>query len=385
MTEPLKPLRLVATCAIGLEPFVERELTSLGIESFETHPGAITFDGDWGDVQQVNRWSRVANRVLIELGTWNGQDGDALHAGARNLIRRRKSRAGVDLGKLLSPDRTFAVRATTNSSWVTDIRWIGMRLKDGLVDGQRDRHGRRSSVDRDDPDVPLRARLYKNQLTLLLDTSGQPLDHRGYRVETTEAPVREQLGAACVLAAEWDGKGPIVDPMCGSGTLLVEAAWWALGWPPSRLRQGFAFDRFGVRLPKIQEATISDRVLVEQDQLKLVGLDSQPWAIAAANKNLRQADLADHASLSVGDAFTTAPPEGPGLVLINPPYGERMERSADAWKRLGDLLKQRYTGYTAVVLAGGSDQGASIGLRPRRRYRVKNGPLDARILVLDLY
>ncbi|MEO1368893.1 MAG: THUMP domain-containing protein, partial [Acidobacteriota bacterium] len=235
-------MRLIATCAVGLEPLLARELEDLGLEPQPGARGAVAFDGDEAAVWRANRWLRTANRVLIEIATWSGHDGDALYSGARNLVRRRKTLAGLDFGRLLSPRKTFAVRATTAVSKQRDTRWIALRVKDGLVDGQRDRHGQRSDVDRDEPDIQLRVRLFKNQATLLLDTSGRPLDHRGYRISTVQAPLRETLAAAAVLASGWNGEGPVIDPMCGSGTLLVEAGWWAQGRAPSQLRRHFAYE-----------------------------------------------------------------------------------------------------------------------------------------------
>ncbi len=202
--------------------------------------------------------------------------------------------------------------------------------------------------------------------------------------------MREQLAAAMVLAAGWNGQGPVVDPMCGSGTLLIEAGSWALGRSPQALRQEFACQRFWGfdrelwarlreepgRPPGGEEAAAG---------LRLYGADSDPGAISAAATNPEAAALDEDAFLKRADAFSYAPPAGPGLLLVNPPYGERLGQDDDLWPRLGDLLKQRYQSYIAVVLAGGEDLGKSIGLKPRRRWPVKNGPLDAKILVFDLY
>ncbi|MEM9595481.1 MAG: RNA methyltransferase [Acidobacteriota bacterium] len=385
MAQTPAPLKLVVTCALGLEPFVHGELQRLGIDSPSAGRGAVTFTGTWRDVWRANWRLRTANRVLVELGTWSGQDGDALHAGARNLVRRRGKKGALDVGRLMSPAKTLAIKATVSSSKITDERWAALRVKDGLVDGQRDRHGQRSSVDRQDPDLALRLRLHKNEATLLLDTSGDPLDRRGYRVARTDAPVREQLAAACVLAAEWNGEGPIVDPMCGSGTLLIEAASWALGRSPATLRPRFAFERLPGFSADAFERIRDEPSDAPAEDIQLFGVDRSQVAIGAAERNLERAGLNYRAILQQGDAFAFEPPPGPGLLLINPAYGERLRGAPDQWRRLGDLLKQHYAGWTAVVLAGDADRGKHIGLRPRRRYPVRNGPIDARILVFDLY
>jgi putative N6-adenine-specific DNA methylase len=383
------PLGIVATCVLGLEEILEGELRALGYEDLERERGAVTFAGSWRDCWRANWRLRTANRVLVELGSWEATDGPSLAAGARALAGGRMKvpglvRTEVDLSRLLHPDRSFAIQATSTASEVRDTRWAALSVKDGLVDGQRDRHGKRSSVDRADPDLHLRARLHRNRAALLLDTSGEPLDRRGYRAVTTMAPVREQLAAACVLASGWDGAGPVVDPMCGSGTLLIEAAWLALGWAPGRLRRSWAFERLPAFDPKVFESVRKEPIPAPGPGVRLYGNDLMNEALAAARQNLERAEVLDRAILTRGPAAGFQPPEGPGLVLINPPHGARIGTDAERWRELGDLLKQRFKGWKAAILAG-EDRGKQIGLRPRRRIPVMNGPLEGRILLFDLY
>lgn len=379
-------LSLIATCALGLEEFLAAELGELGASGIRRGRGAVAFSGGWEDCWRANWRLRTANRVLVELGGWNGSDGEALAAGAEALVLRRDlGWDGVAAGALFDPRRTLALRASASASRLRDTRWVALKVKDGLVDGQRRRFGRRSSVRRKSPDLPLRVWLSRDRATLLLDTSGESLDHRGYRVATVEAPVREQLAAACVLAAEWDGRGPVVDPMCGSGTLLAEAASFALGRAPGVFRRGWACERLPGFDRARWEAIRNEAIEAPGPRVKLYGIDSSLDAIRAARANLGKAGLGGHAILKRHDAFDYEPPRGPGLFLVNPAYGERLEEEPGQWRRLGDLLKKRYTGWRAVVLAGGETRGKSIGLRPKRRIPVKNGPLEARILVFDLY
>jgi putative N6-adenine-specific DNA methylase len=384
----LKPLALVATCVLGLEEILEAELHGLGARDVERQRGAVSFTGDWRDCWRANWRLRTANRVLVELASWEARDGGEIAAGARSLISGRMGprlrRGGLDAASLFHPDRSFAIQATSTASEVRDTRWAALSLKDGLVDGQRDRWGRRSDVDRKKPDLHLRLRLHRDIATLLLDTSGEPLDRRGYRAVSAAAPVREQIAAACVLASGWDGRGPVVDPMCGSGTLLIEAAWFALGWPPGRLRRHWAFERLPGYDAEAFTALLQEPLLVPGPNVRVQGNDVSAEALAAARANLERANLLDRAALTRGDAFTFDPPEGLGLVLVNPPHGERLQTDADRWRALGDLLKQRFKGWKAAVLAG-EDRGKSIGLRPSRRIPVMNGPIEGRILVFDLY
>jgi 23S rRNA (guanine2445-N2)-methyltransferase len=383
------PLSLVAICARGLEEFVVAELSALGAQGIAPERGAVAFAGGWEDCWRANWRLRTANRVLVALGSWEGRDGPALSAGARALVSGAPApveRAPeVDVAALLHPDLSFAVKATTTASLVRDARWAALSVKDGLADGQRDRWGRRANVDRVHPELPLRLRLHENRATLLLDTSGEPLDRRGYRVARTAAPLREQLAAALVLASGWDGRGPVVDPMCGSGTLLAEAAWIALGRAPGHLRQGWVFER----LPGFDAAAFAairaESLPAPGPDVRLWGHDRDAEALQAARANLEKAGLGERATLSQGDAAHFAPPPGPGLVVVNPPYGERAAADAGGWPALGDLLKQRFRGWTAAVLAGGQGLGKTIGLRPSRRLPVWNGPLEARILVFELF
>lgn len=339
----------------------------------------MTFAGDWSTVCRANLWLRTANRVLVELGRFVAPDGDALWAEGRRL-------AAGPLAELFHPDLTFALQATVARSPIRDARWAALRFKDGLVDGQRDRWGRRASVDTDEPVLPLRLRLQGEEATILLDTSGQSLDRRGYRTVSVGAPARETLAAACVLAAGWDGKGPIVDPMCGTGTLLAEAASFALGRPPAFLRTRFACERFPGFDPAILAAARAEARPGPATTVALFGGDRSLTAVASARRNLAAAGLGDHARLLATPATDfPAPRSGPGLFLVNPPHGERLAADREMWRALGDLMKRRFAGWRAVVLAGGEGLGKEIGLRPKRRIPVRNGPLEGRILVFELY
>jgi putative N6-adenine-specific DNA methylase len=379
-------VELVATCALGLEEPLDAELAALRVEERARTRAAVGFRGGWPEVWRANLRLRTANRVLVELASWPARDGDELLAGARHLVRSGAPLAGgLDAAALFDPGRSFAIEATASRSAVRDARWAALKTKDGIVDGQRDRFGRRASVAPRDPDLALRLRLHADRATLLLDTSGAPLDQRGYRVATTLAPVRETLAAACVLVSGWDGRGPVVDPMCGSGTLLVEAAWLALGRPPGWLRPSWAFERLPGFEARAFAAVRAETLPAPGPEVRLVGNDRSAEALRAARANLERAGVLDRARLRRGEADALEPPAGPGLLVVNPPYGERAAAASGQWRALGDLLKRRYAGWRAVVLAGGEGLGKEIGLRPRRRWPVMNGPLQARLLVFELY
>ena len=382
---PAIDLELVATCAAGLEGLLKAELELLGCRRVEAVRGAATFRGGWADVMRCNWRLRTANRVLVKLAAWAAPDGDALAAGAGAVVASSRDWAGLGSAELFHPSFPLAVRGTSRDSEVRDTRWIALKVKDGVVDAQRARWGRRASVDRHDPDLPLRVLLVSNRATLLLDTSGQPLDRRGYRLDRHVAPLRENLAAACILASRWDGRGPVVDPMCGAGTLLAEAAGYALGRAAGVGRESWAFERLANFDREAFGRVRAEPIPAPGPDVKLYGIDHSSAALAAARANLDRAGLLDRAHLERRDGFAWRPPTEPGLVVVNPPYGERLADAPEQWRELGDLLKNSYRGWKAVVIAGDPGKGKHIGLRPAFRLPVRNGPIEARILGFDLY
>jgi putative N6-adenine-specific DNA methylase len=385
-------VRWIATCGRGLEELLEAELHALGVEARLRETGGVAFDGTFADGLRANWRLRTANRVLVELASWPAADNDQLYAGARSLVEKapeaylkRDGGATLPLAELFSPDRTFSIQATSSHSEIRDTRWIAMKVKDGIVDAQRERFNARSDIERSSPDVALRLRLFRDRATLLLDTSGEPLDRRGYRVSSTAAPLREQLAAAALLASGWNGRGPVVDLMCGSGTFLAEAGAIALGLAPNRLRNLWAFERLPGFDRELWRAIREEPIPAPDAALKMTGVDIAREAIVASQRNLAAAGLLAQADLVVGDAFDFEPPEGPGLVVANPPHGERLPDSPELWRALGDTLKKKYRGWKAIIFAGGETQGKLLGLKPTRRFPVWNGPLEARVLMLDLW
>lgn len=385
-------MRWIATCGRGLESLLELELAGIGLQAKDRETGGVAFDGTFADGLRANWRLRTANRVLVELASWPAADNDQLYAGARALVEKapeaylkRDGGATLPLAELFSPDRTFAIQATSSHSAIRDTRWIAMKVKDGIVDAQRERFQARSDIERSSPDVALRLRLFRDRATLLLDTSGEPLDRRGYRVSSTAAPLREQLAAAALLASGWNGRGPVVDLMCGSGTFLAEAGAIALGLAPNRLRNLWAFERLPGFDRELWRSIRDEPIPAPDPGLRMTGIDLAREAIVASQRNLAAAGLLGQTDLIAGSAFDFVPPAGPGLVVANPPHGERLLDSPELWSALGDTLKQRYRGWKAVIFAGGDTQGKLLGLKPTRRIPVWNGPLEARILILDLW
>ena len=243
------------------------------------------------------------------------------------------------------------------------------------------------------PDVPLRVWVHDDEATLLLDSSREPLDRRGYRRVTGAAPLREQLAAALVLASGWDGSGPVVDPMCGTGTLLIEAAWIALGRAPGALRESWVFERWPGFEARAFDAhprrgPVARTTIASRGPRRAPASRPRPLArrrARGAPRTSRPRASTDLATIEIGDGFAIEPPPEPGLIVTNPAHGDRLATSDEEWSRLGDLLKQRFAGWRCAVIAAEPSFGKHIGLKPKRRIPVKNGPLDDKILVFDLY
>ena len=367
-------MKCVATCAKGLEPLLAQELKALGAHPDNSDDvGAVTFDGTWLLVWKCNIWLRTANRVLVELGKWKGSRKERLYGGFRNLLKHWPD-------ELFHPRRTFSIQASSAASEMTNTQQIALTCKDALVDHQRSMWGERANVDRDDADLLLRVRIYRNQATLLLDTTGESLDRRGYRKATTIAPMRETLAAACVMAADWNGQGPVVDLMCGSGTLLAEAGRIALGLRPSAKDRHYAFERLPSFVPEAYQELLPQKV---ERKVRLYAGDIRPQALDATQQNLRAARVDNFLQLQESDAFTAMPPKGPGLLLLNPPHGERLDEEEGMRGDLGELFRNYYGGWKISVLSGGVSPAKGWGMRPARNMPVFNGNLSARILVFE--
>lgn len=359
-------MKLIATCGKGLEQLLAAEIRGLGFDPM-IEVGAVAFEAEHSApaVRLANWKLRTANRVLLVLGGWKASNEQDLYYGAFRLVKGWR-------GSLFAPEMTLSIRASSSASNLRDVGYIGLKVKDGIVDGQRENFGSRSSIDRDNPTLPLRVRLHRNRATLLFDTSGEPLDRRGYRVESTEAPLRETLAAAAILASGWDGTGPIVDPMCGSGTLLAEAAMISAGCSPQQLRRRFAFmglqnhDRQAFQDLKSQEPPL--------EGLDLYGGDLSEHALLATRDNLDELGL--KVKLRNRDAIGSEPPPGgPGLLAVNPPHGARL--AAPDWRRVGTWLDEQYAGWARVMVVGAEHD---LGIEPAQAIPIRNGPLEGWIL-----
>ncbi len=369
-----------AACGRGLEPAVAGELRELGAQRIELRRGGVAFQGPQRVGYLANLWLRSAIRVQEELLRGTVRDPNELYEAV----------ASVDWNRYITPEQTLAVYASTRDT--EELRHSGfaaLRAKDAIVDVIRQRHQRRPSVDTHDPDVPLKLIVQRDKLLLYRDLSGRSLHKRGWRPIQVRSPLNEATAAALLLMSGWDQRTPLCDPMCGSGTFLVEAAMLATRRAPG-LHRYFAFERWidhDERLWEQLREEARDKALFELD-VPLMGADRHEGAIALAMKGAYEADVDQLISYTVIDAERWKPPSKPGFVVTNPPYGERIGEGDDlveSWRALGSFLRRACGGATAWVLSGNRDLTQHLGLRAAERVPVMNGPIDCRWIRYALF
>ena len=383
---PPLPGPLFVTCARGLEPLVVDELRALRLTEVAERGGGVTARGSWRDAYRACLWSRLASRVLLPLANIEIPDGDALYTGAK----------AIDWPSWFDLRSSFAIDVAGRSSTVTHTNFAALRVKDAIADRFRDAHGARPDVDTDDPDVSIHVHLNRAQATISLDLSGESLHRRGYRLATGGAPLKENLAAAILLRSGWaevaTRGGALFDPMCGSGTLLLEAALIAGDVAPglNRERHGF-LALTGADVESWRELLAEARARREAGFAKippLFGADLDPAALMAARGNIERAGLGAKITLTQADLSTMKPPVAePGLVVTNPPYGERMGSEAEMVKLyslLGAMLKSYFGGWRAGVFTGRPDLGPRLGMRADKMYALYNGDIACKLLVFDV-
>jgi len=376
----MKEESFFATTAKGVEEVLAAELVRLGAKGVGIESGGVRFGGGMEAAYRANLWLRTASRVLMPLGEFPCETPEQLYQGVRALA----------WSDYLTPDMTLAVDCNLRDSVLTHSGFVALKTKDAIVDQLRDQFGTRPNVDTKDPDLRVNVRLFRNRCTVSLDCSGAPLDRRGYRLDRHEAPLKENLAAALVELSGWDGSVPLVDPMCGTGTIVIEAALKGLRVPPGLSRKEFGFQRW-----RGFDAPLWDRVVAEAREGVLTtlpapvqGSDISHSAVAMANENARRAGVLDQIALGRCQIAELAPPPGPGVLILNPPYGKRLgeeEALKPLYKEIGDVLKQRCKGYTAYLFTGNLELAKSVGLKATRRIVLYNGPIECRLLKYEMY
>ncbi|ANB17453.1 bifunctional 23S rRNA (guanine(2069)-N(7))-methyltransferase RlmK/23S rRNA (guanine(2445)-N(2))-methyltransferase RlmL [Dokdonella koreensis] len=381
--------RFFATCPKGLEYLLRDELVALGAEAVREGLAGVHFQGPLETGYRACLWSRLASRVLMPLAEFGAATEDALYDGV----------AAIDWSEHLAVDATLAVDAHGGTDALRHTRYLAQRVKDAVVDQFRDREGARPGVDTREPSIRLNLLLRKDRATLSLDLSGTPLHRRGYRVGQGEAPLKENLACALLLRAGWPAifaaGGALVDPMCGSGTLLIEAAWMAADAAPGLRRSYFGF--LGWRG---HDAETWARLKTEAETRAHAGLSALPAVffgydqdarvLEEAKRNAQQAGVAGFVHLARRDVAHLERPEGgdaPGLIICNPPYGERIgqhEALVPVYRTLGAHALAGFDGWRLAVITSDDGLAHAIGLRADKRYVLFNGALECRLFVFGL-
>lgn len=376
-----------ATAPKGIEPLLAEELRAIGaFEVLEARAG-VAFAGPLEIAYRVCLWSRLASRVLLPLATFPATSPEELYAGVR----------AIDWSEHLCAEGTLVVDASVSGSKITHSHYAALKIKDAVVDQFRDRTGQRPSVDAERPDVRVNLYLLRDTATLSLDLSGDSLHRRGYRDEGVLAPLKENLAAAILIRAGWPEiaatGGALVDPMCGSGTLLLEGAYIAGDIAPGLLRPHYGFLRW-----RGHDAACWQGLMAEAQERRdvglariptIVGYDADHKAIRAAWANIEQAGLREHIHVERREVAGLTAPAGAsaGLLVVNPPYGERLgevEALKDVYGTLGDKLKEQFVGWKAAIFTGNVELGKKLGLRAKKLHTLYNGALECKLLHIDV-
>jgi 23S rRNA (guanine2445-N2)-methyltransferase / 23S rRNA (guanine2069-N7)-methyltransferase len=380
--------KFFATCPKGLEYLLKDELIAIGAGDVREALAGVAFTGSIETAYRACLWSRMASRVLLPLAEFDAADPDQLYAGIQD----------IDWSEHLAPHGTLAVDANTAMSKLTHSQFIALKTKDAIVDQFRTASGSRPDVDPEEPDLRVNVRVRRDRATLSIDLSGLPLHRRNWREEQGEAPLKENLAAAMLVRAQWpriyaEG-GALVDPMCGSGTLLIEGALMAADVAPGLRRDYYGFLGWAKHDYSLWRSIYDEAKARADEGLRTLrpvffGSDSDPHMVQTTKRNAQNAGVAGFFHLDRRDAVhVEPPPETPlGLVITNPPYGERLGDRAELpalYRDLGQALKDRFAGWRAAVLAGDEELGRALRLSPDKRYVLFNGALETPLLTFAL-
>lgn len=369
---------MVAKTMSGLEDVLAEELTALGADDLQIGRRMVSFTGDQMLMYKANIHCRTALRILKPLFKFKAKDANEVY----NEIKKFK------WDKLFSENNTFVIDAVVNSSIFTHSKFVAYRVKDAIADYFVQKTGKRPSVSITNPDIFINVHISENQCTISLDSSGESLHKRGYRVAQTEAPLNEVLAAGMILKTGWRGESDFVDPMCGSGTLLIEAAMIAMNIPPGIYRASFAFEKWADFNQEMFDTIYNDDSGEKEFKYKIYGSDIQKSAIAIATDNVKSAGVTKYVELKAMpfQQYKAAPSEK-GILVTNPPYGERIKSNDlfGMYEMIGERLKHGFTGYTAWILSYRKDCFDKIGLRPSQKIPLINGSLECEFRRYDLF
>jgi putative N6-adenine-specific DNA methylase len=371
-------MKCIAKSLYGLEAVLEDELIALGASDVIRMNRAVSFTGDKELVYRVNYCSRTALSVLVNVSDFRIRSKDDLYN--RGLR--------IDWTKYLDADDTFSVVPVVNSKIFPHTGYPALILKDAIADHFRKRYSRRPSVDTTDPTIVVNLHISNDSVSVSLDSSVVPLFKRGYRTEQSEAPLNEVLAAGILKLSGWDASVPLIDPMCGSGTIPIEAAMIACKIPPGKFRSSYGFRKWKDFEPELLNKVRNDADSeIIKSTVKISGSDLSPEVIEKAGKNVGNAGLSGIVSLGISD-FADLDGAGENLLLVmNPPYGERLQPDEilDLYKMIGNTLKRKFTGSSAMIISSHREALKHVGLKPAGKHTLFNGALECLLLRFEMY
>lgn len=380
---PSKPapgdLELIATTLFGLEEVLAAELLKLGAKNIQTFNRAVNFTGDLGFVYKANLCLRTALKVLRPIARFKAYNEDSFYKGI----------FAISWEKYFDVSKSFAIDVTLNTDHFNHSLFMAQKAKDAICDQFRDNFGKRPDVDTYQPDIRIQIHIFRDQVTVSLDASGELLYKRGYRTDTNVAPLNEVLAAGMILLSGWDKRTPFYDPMTGSGTLAIEAAMFAANIPPGIFREQFSFMHWN-NFEQDLYNTILDSCMnriTDENMPPIYALDISANNLKKAKGNMRNAKLLDKIQARVGDFFEEMPETKRGLMILNPPYGERMDKdnTEGFYKQIGDKLKKDYAGFSCWIISSNKEALKCIGLHPGRKITLYNGALECKYQRFDMY
>lgn len=374
----MENFKMIAKTLFGFEEILAKELRQLGAQDVEMGTRMVSFVGDKGFMYKANLALRTALKILKPIYQFRAFNEASLYKGIQ----------GIDWSKYLNENQTFVVDVTLHSEHFNHSQFVALKAKDAIVDQFRDKFGKRPSIDKDFPDLRINVHIDRDQCSVSLDSSGDSLHHRGYKTATNIAPINEVLAAGMLLLSGWDGQGDFIDPMCGSGTILAEAAMIACNIPANINRKEFAFERW-----KDWDNDLFDQIMnslmkkVKDFHYTITGYDKAPSAVMKAKDNIRNANLDEYIKISERNFFDTQKEtRGPLHMVFNPPYGERLDIEMERFYReIGDTLKQSYPGTNAWFITANLEALKFVGLKPSRKIKLFNGKLEARLVKYEMY
>jgi putative N6-adenine-specific DNA methylase len=374
----MENFKMVAKTFFGFEEILVKELQQLGAQEIEIGTRAVSFKGDKGFMYKANLSLRTALKILKPIYYFRATNDQNLYKGIQ----------GIDWSKYMNANQTFVIDTTIHSDNFKHSQFVSQKAKDAIVDQFRDKTGQRPSIDKDFPDLRINIHIDRDQVSLALDTSGASLHHRGYRTATNIAPINEVLAAGMLLLSGWDGSSDFLDPMCGSGTILAEAAMIACNIPANINRKEFAFEKWNDWDNDLFDQII-DALMKRTKEFHhaIIGYDKAPSAVQKAKDNIQNANLDEYITISQANFFDSKKENtGPLHMVFNPPYGERLDIELERFYReIGDTLKNSYPNTNAWFITGNLEALKFVGLRPSRKIKLFNGSLEARFVKYEMY